>query len=98
MGNSSSGFIEAPFLKIPVVNIGNRQDGRPLVSNIVQTNLEKKNILRAIKKIYNPDFRRKLKHTRTFYYKKNTTENIIKVLRNINLINIKIKKFKYEKP
>jgi UDP-hydrolysing UDP-N-acetyl-D-glucosamine 2-epimerase len=98
VGNSSSGFIEAPFLKIPVVNIGNRQDGRPLVSNIVQTNLEKKNILRAIKKIYNPDFRRKLKHTRTFYYKKNTTENIIKVLRNINLINIKIKKFKYEKP
>jgi GDP/UDP-N,N'-diacetylbacillosamine 2-epimerase (hydrolysing) len=30
VGNSSSGFIEAPFLKVPVVNIGNRQDGRPL--------------------------------------------------------------------
>ena len=29
VGNSSSGFIEAPYLKIPTVNIGSRQDGRP---------------------------------------------------------------------
>ena len=98
VGNSSSGFIEAPFLKVPAVNIGNRQDGRPFASNIVQTDLEKKNISRAIKKIYNPDFRKKLKHTRSFYYKKNTTENIIKVLRSINLKNIKMKKFENEKP
>ena len=97
VGNSSSGFIEAPFLKVPVVNIGNRQDGRPFSSNIVQTNLEKKNILRAIKKTYSSSFRKKLKNVKSFYYKKNTTENIVKVLRNISLKNIKTKKFEYEK-
>ena len=97
VGNSSSGFIEAPFLKVPVVNIGSRQDGRPIASNIIQTNLESENILRAIQKTYNSDFRKKLKLTKSFYYKKNTTANILKILKSINLKNIKIKKFKYEK-
>ncbi len=35
MGNSSSGIIEAPFLGIPVLNIGNRQEGRHMCSNII---------------------------------------------------------------
>lgn len=37
VGNSSSGIVEAPFLGIPVVNIGNRQKGRymsPCVINV----------------------------------------------------------------
>ena len=37
IGNSSSGIIEAPILKIPVVNIGNRQRGRHLCENVIQT-------------------------------------------------------------
>lgn len=36
IGNSSSGIIEAPFLNIPVINIGNRQKGRYLCGNIIQ--------------------------------------------------------------
>lgn len=36
VGNSSSGIIEAPFLGIPVVNVGGRQRGRHLCGNIVQ--------------------------------------------------------------
>lgn len=35
IGNSSSGIIEAPFLGIPVLNIGNRQQGRHMCSSIV---------------------------------------------------------------
>lgn len=35
IGNTSSGIIEAPFLGIPVVNIGNRQLGRHLCHNII---------------------------------------------------------------
>lgn len=35
VGNSSSGILEAPSFKVPVVNIGNRQRGRPQASNIV---------------------------------------------------------------
>lgn len=36
IGNSSSGIVEAPFLGIPVVNIGNRQKGRHLCRNVIQ--------------------------------------------------------------
>ena len=28
IGNSSSGLIEAPYFNVPVINIGNRQNGR----------------------------------------------------------------------
>jgi UDP-hydrolysing UDP-N-acetyl-D-glucosamine 2-epimerase len=35
VGNSSSGILEAPSFKVPVVNVGNRQRGRPQASNIL---------------------------------------------------------------
>ena len=35
IGNSSSGIIEAPFLGIPVINIGDRQKGRHICKNII---------------------------------------------------------------
>ena len=34
VGNSSMGILEAPFYKLPVVNIGNRQKGRLNVGNV----------------------------------------------------------------
>lgn len=36
LGNSSSGIVEAPFLGIPVVNIGDRQRGRHICKNVIQ--------------------------------------------------------------
>ena len=36
IGNSSSGIIEAPKFKLPVINIGNRQKGRVMMKNIFQ--------------------------------------------------------------
>lgn len=36
LGNSSSGIVEAPFLGVPVVNIGDRQKGRHLCKNVIQ--------------------------------------------------------------
>lgn len=36
LGNSSSGIVEAPFLGIPVLNIGDRQKGRHLCQNVIQ--------------------------------------------------------------
>jgi UDP-N-acetylglucosamine 2-epimerase len=34
IGNSSSGVIEAPALRTPTVNIGERQDGRPCATSV----------------------------------------------------------------
>lgn len=58
VGNSSSGLLEAPSFRIPVVNIGNRQRGRMQASNILNCGHEPAEIESAIKKaLENPDFR-----------------------------------------
>ena len=37
IGNSSSGIIEAPEFKVPVINVGNRQRGRVTSNNNFET-------------------------------------------------------------
>ena len=44
IGNSSSGIVEAPFLNIPVINIGDRQKGRYQCGNIIQCKADKNEI------------------------------------------------------
>lgn len=48
IGNSSSGVVEAPTLGVPVVNIGNRQKGRHLCENIIQTDASSQGIKKSI--------------------------------------------------
>ena len=47
-GNSSSGIVEASLLGVPVLNIGDRQKGRHLCSNIVSCSYTKQEINKAI--------------------------------------------------
>jgi UDP-hydrolysing UDP-N-acetyl-D-glucosamine 2-epimerase len=47
IGNSSSGIVEAPFLGIPVINIGDRQKGRHLCKNVIQTNSDSESLKKA---------------------------------------------------
>lgn len=49
VGNSSSGILEAPSFKLPVVNIGTRQQGRLRACNIIDTGYHKAEIVRAIR-------------------------------------------------
>ncbi len=51
VGNSSSGIVEAPFLGIPVVNIGERQKGRYLCKNVIQCDRYKNAISIAFQKM-----------------------------------------------
>lgn len=48
MGNSSSGIVESPVLGVPVINIGDRQKGRHLCSNIIQANTDRESIRNSI--------------------------------------------------
>ena len=50
IGNSSSGFYEAPSMCIPTVNIGRRQDGRLRAASVIDTAAEPEAILAAITK------------------------------------------------
>lgn len=49
IGNSSSGIVEAPSLGVPVVNIGERQEGRYQCNNIIQSKNESVEIAKAVK-------------------------------------------------
>lgn len=49
IGNSSSGIVEAPFMGIPVVNIGGRQNGRHMCKNVICCGRTEKEISAAIK-------------------------------------------------
>lgn len=50
VGNSSSGIIEAPWLGVPTVNIGDRQNGRLRAPSVIDSPCEKSAIVHAITK------------------------------------------------
>jgi len=62
VGNSSSGLIEAPITKTPVVNIGNRQDGRMMPSNVITVGAKTKDIYLALNKMANLNINNLDKH------------------------------------
>ena len=53
IGNTSSGFVEAAFFPKWVINLGNRQDGRIITKNIINTRVEKDRILEAVQTVEN---------------------------------------------
>lgn len=63
VGNSSSGILEAPSFKVPVINVGNRQDKRPQASNIVNAEPNTNSISTALKVIKTEGFIKELKNT-----------------------------------
>lgn len=50
IGNSSAGIREAPFFRVPTVNIGTRQNNRANFPSIFNCSYDEKNILEAIEK------------------------------------------------
>ena len=59
VGNSSSGIHEAASFKIPVVNIGTRQQGRLKPKNIITSGYSKAQIYSAIKRATSNSFKKK---------------------------------------
>ena len=82
VGNSSSGIVEAASFKLPVVNIGSRQDGKFRPKNIIDcannTNLIYKSIRRGLSK----KFQNKLKNISNPYDKNISLDQISKFIIN----------------
>jgi len=57
-GNSSSGIVEAPFLGVPVLNIGSRQEGRYLCKNVRSVSSKKEEMRQAIADFRKSSFKR----------------------------------------
>ena len=61
VGNSSSGIIEAPSIKVPVVNIGTRQAGRIRARNVIDVAYERSEVLNSIRIATSDEFRNSLR-------------------------------------
>lgn len=57
VGNSSSGIIEAPSFKLPVVNIGTRQHGRIRAKNVIDVGYRKDEIISGVRRAVTSEFR-----------------------------------------
>lgn len=86
IGNSSSGIIEAPSFKIPVINIGTRQNCRERAGNIIDVSYEKKHIAMALKKAFNNKiFHTMIQKTINPYGDGHASERIVNILDSIKL-------------
>lgn len=94
VGNSSSGIVEAASFKLPVVNIGLRQDGKVKPKNIINTNFETKKILKAIKIASSKKFKDSLKNLKNPYQKKINLQKISRfILKSCKNSKILLKRF-----
>lgn len=80
VGNSSSGLLEAPSLKTPVVNIGRRQAGRIRAANVIDVPLSANAIRSGLKRALSDAFRAGLAHTSNPYGDGRAAERILAAL------------------
>jgi len=93
VGNSSSGIIETPFLHIPTINIGTRQQGRLKAKNILDVKYDKNEIKKALKKLqFDKKFLKKVENCKSLHGNGNASKKIIKILEDIDLTSIPTQK------
>ena len=92
VGNSSSGILEVPSLKTATVNIGDRQKGRLRADSIIDCEPITENIKESIQQAFKLDCSTVVNP----YGDGNTTERVLKVLREINHPERLIKKHFYD--
>ena len=68
LGNSSSGVVETPAFGTPTVNIGDRQKGRFIAENVIQTTGETDSILAGIRKGLSDEHKEVCKNVTNPYY------------------------------
>lgn len=85
IGNSSMGILEAPFYKLPVVNVGNRQQGRLNAGNVKFVAHQKEEIYKALEEAcLNYDYRLKIKNLPCPYGDGSAAEIICEAIKNIH--------------
>jgi GDP/UDP-N,N'-diacetylbacillosamine 2-epimerase (hydrolysing) len=85
IGNSSSGFVEAAAMNKLVVNIGIRQKGRILTSNIISCSFDREEILNSIHVIEN---KKTENFKNSFYGDGNSSTKIISTILEMDLLQV----------
>ena len=85
VGNSSAGIMEAPTFKLPVVNIGTRQDGRTRARNVLDVGYSVREIVAGIDHATDTKFRADLDGLVNPYGDGHAAERIVSVLKTTTL-------------
>lgn len=85
VGNSSSGILEAPSFKLPVVNIGDRQTGRIKASNIIDCSNNLNEIKTAINNALSNEFKNEIKNMISPFDNGNCSKSLIKIIKSSKL-------------
>jgi GDP/UDP-N,N'-diacetylbacillosamine 2-epimerase (hydrolysing) len=83
IGNSSSGILESPSLKIGVVNIGDRQNFREKNKNILDAKYDEKDIYSKIKKAIK--IKNSIKNLKNIHGDGKSSKKIYKILKKIKI-------------
>lgn len=92
LGNSSSGIVELPTLKIGNLNIGDRQKGRSQCSSTLNCNPLKEEVKEKIEFMLSRKYKDSVLETKSIYGSGNTSYKILEIIKNIKKIDLK-KKF-----
>ena len=84
LGNSSAGILEAPLLKLPVVNVGNRQTKRLHAENVQFVPHSVRAIKAAVTKaLFDQDYRKTVSNCSNPYGDGHSAQNIANQLATI---------------
>jgi GDP/UDP-N,N'-diacetylbacillosamine 2-epimerase (hydrolysing) len=81
VGNSSAALIEAPYLRLPAVNVGQRQEGRERDRNVVDADETPDAVAASIERVRSAEFRARLDGMPTRLGDGRAAERIVAVLK-----------------
>ncbi|HZG87398.1 UDP-N-acetylglucosamine 2-epimerase [Paenibacillus sp.] len=93
IGNSSSGIIEAPFLKTPTVNIGERQSGRLRAPSVLDAADDANEIVRCLRTALDDDFRSRIERAESIFGDGTASRKMKEILKSAELEGIVFKRF-----
>lgn len=92
VGNSSSGIIEAPFLRKAVINYGIRQKGRKTSSHVIHAN-GADSLDKALERVFDSSFQKEIAQIPSIYGDGAACDKIVKTLAETDFFKLRFKKF-----
>ncbi len=85
LGNSSSGIIETPTFRVPTVNLGDREKGRIMAKNVINSEYSEAKIKKAILRGLSQSFKTKIKKMKSPYDNGETARKICKIIQKYKI-------------
>lgn len=93
VGNSSSGLLEAPSLRVGTINLGERQRGRLQAESVINCRAERAEIGMALRKLYSEDFQDSLTSVMNPYGDGGASARVLEIIKSLDFEEILHKSF-----